>query len=80
MNLGVHLAATLVLLPLFDIKMLMDAIRKERPTFFLGVPALYVAVNTYPGVGKMDLTCIKVCFSGAAPGDTRGRSSPRCTS
>jgi long-chain acyl-CoA synthetase len=67
MNLGVYLAATLVLLPLFDIKMLMDTIRKERPTFFLGVPALYVAVNTYPGVDKMDLTCIKACFSGAAP-------------
>jgi long-chain acyl-CoA synthetase len=67
MNLGVHLAATLVLLPLFSIKMLMDAIRKERPTFFLGVPALYVAINTYPGVDKMDLTCIKACFSGAAP-------------
>jgi len=67
MNLGVHLAATIVLLPLFSIKMLMDAIRKERPTFFLGVPALYVAVNTYPGVDKMDLTCIKACFSGAAP-------------
>jgi long-chain acyl-CoA synthetase len=67
MNLGVYLAATLVLLPLFDIKMLMDTIRKERPTFFLGVPALYVAVNTYLGVDKMDLTCIKACFSGAAP-------------
>jgi long-chain acyl-CoA synthetase len=67
MNLGLHLAATLVLLPLFDIKMLMDTIRKERPTFFLGVPALYVAVNNYPGVDKMDLTCIKACFSGAAP-------------
>jgi long-chain acyl-CoA synthetase len=67
MNLGVHLAATLVLLPLFSIKMLMDAIRKERPTFFLGVPALYVAVNNYPNVDKIDLTCIKACFSGAAP-------------
>jgi long-chain acyl-CoA synthetase len=67
MNLGVHLAATIVLLPLFSIKMLMDAIRKERPTFFLGVPALYVAVNNYPGVDKIDLTCIKACFSGAAP-------------
>ena len=36
-------------------------------THFLVVPALYVAVNTYPGVDKMDLICIKACFSGAAP-------------
>ncbi|MFQ6015575.1 MAG: long-chain fatty acid--CoA ligase [Anaerolineae bacterium] len=67
MNLGVHLAATLVLLPLLDLKMLMEAIQKERPTFFLGVPALYTAVNSYPGVDKMDLTSIKACFSGGAP-------------
>jgi len=67
MNLGVHLAATLILLPRLDIKMLIDAIRTERPTFFLGVPALYVAINSYPGIDKIDLTSIKACFSGGAP-------------
>lgn len=67
MNLGIHLAATLVLLPLFDLTMLMEAIRGERPTFFLGVPALYSAVLNYPGGDKIDLTSIRVCFSGAAP-------------
>jgi len=67
MNLGVHLAATLVLLPLFDVTMLMEAIHTERPTFFLGVPALYSAVLNYPGGDKIDLTSIRVCFSGAAP-------------
>jgi len=67
MNLGVHLAATLVLLPLFDLKMLVEAIQAERPTFFLGVPALYSAVLSYPGGDKIDLTSIRVCFSGAAP-------------
>jgi long-chain acyl-CoA synthetase len=67
MNLGVHLAATLILLPRLDIKSLVDVIRSQRPTFFLGVPALYVAVNSYPGVDQMDLTSIKMCFSGGAP-------------
>lgn len=67
MNLGVHLAATLVLLPLLDVKMLMHALRTERPTFFLGVPALYTAINNYPGVESMDLTSVKACFSGGAP-------------
>ncbi|UCC65814.1 MAG: long-chain fatty acid--CoA ligase [Anaerolineae bacterium] len=67
MNLGLHLAATLVLLPLFDINMLMEAIRTERPTFFLGVPALYSAVLNHPGGDKIDLSSIRVCFSGAAP-------------
>jgi long-chain acyl-CoA synthetase len=67
MNLGVHLAATLILLPRMDIRLLIDTIRTERPTFFLGVPALYVAVNSYPGIEQVDLTSIKACFSGAAP-------------
>jgi long-chain acyl-CoA synthetase len=67
MNLGVYLAATLILLPRLDIKSLVDAIRTQQHTFFLGVPALYVAVNTYPGIDDMDLTSIKMCFSGGAP-------------
>jgi long-chain acyl-CoA synthetase len=67
MNLGVHLAATLILVPRLDIKMLVEAIRKQQPTFFLGVPAIYVAVNSYPGIDRMDLTSIKMCFSGGAP-------------
>ncbi len=67
MNLGIHLAATLILLPRLDIKMLVDAIRSERPTFFLGVPSLYVAVNSYLGIDQVDLTSIKACFSGGAP-------------
>ena len=50
MNLGVYLAATLILVPRLDIKMLIEAIRKQQPTFFLGVPAIYVAVNSYPGI------------------------------
>jgi long-chain acyl-CoA synthetase len=67
MNLGIHLAATLILLPLLDLKMLMDSLQASRPTFFLGVPTLYAAVVNYPGVDKMDLSSIKACFSGGAP-------------
>lgn len=67
MNLGVLLAAKLVLLPRFDIKDLIQAIKTERPTFFLGVPALYSAVLNHADIEKVDLTSIKVCFSGAAP-------------
>jgi len=67
MNLGIHMASTLVLLPRFEIKDLVESIRTERPTFFLGVPALYSAVLNYPGADKIDMTSIQVCFSGGAP-------------
>ena len=67
MNLGVHVAATLVLLPRLDIKELVTAIRTEKPTFFLGVPALYTAVLNQAKLDGTDLSSIEVCFSGAAP-------------
>ncbi len=67
MNLGIHIAATLVLLPRLDIKELVTAIKTEKPTFFLGVPALYSAVLNFPGSKNVDMTSIKVCFSGGAP-------------
>ncbi len=67
MNLGMHIAATLVLLPRFEIKDLVNAIKTEKPTFFLGVPALYTAVLNFPGADAVDMTSIKVCFSGGAP-------------
>jgi long-chain acyl-CoA synthetase len=67
MNLGIHLAATLVLIPQPEIKAIVDAIVTERPTFFTGVPALFVALNNYRNIDKIDLTSIKAVFSGAAP-------------
>jgi long-chain acyl-CoA synthetase len=67
MNLAVRLAATQLLLPRPEIKDVIDAIVNERPTFFLGIPALYVAINNYPTIDKIDLTSIKACFSGGAP-------------
>jgi long-chain acyl-CoA synthetase len=67
MNLGIHLAATLVLIPQPEIKAIVDAIVAERPTFFTGIPALFVALNNYRNIDKVDLTSIKAVFSGAAP-------------
>jgi long-chain acyl-CoA synthetase len=67
MNLGIHLAATLVLILQPNIKAIVDAIVAERPTFFTGIPALFVALNSYHDIDKVDLTSIKAVFSGAAP-------------
>jgi len=67
LNLGVYLAATLVLIPQPEIKPIVEAIVAERPTFFTGVPALFSALNTYKTINQVDLTSIKAVFSGAAP-------------
>jgi long-chain acyl-CoA synthetase len=51
-----------------DIKGLLKTIHTERATLLPGVPALYAALGTHPGVskGKYDLTSISQCISGAA--------------
>jgi len=52
-----------------DIKDVLNTIRKVRPTFFAGVPTLFIALMNHPDVkrGKVDFKSIKMWFSGAAP-------------
>lgn len=52
-----------------DIDDLLETIRRERPTFFAGVPALFNALLNHPKVksGSADFRSIRLCFSGAAP-------------
>jgi long-chain acyl-CoA synthetase len=51
-----------------DIDDLLATIKRVRPAFFNGVPTLYTAILNHPDVraGKVDLSSIKLCFSGAA--------------
>ena len=51
-----------------DINDLMKTIQKVKPAFFNGIPTLYNAILNHPDVraGKVDLSSIKVCFSGSA--------------
>ena len=64
------LGAQIVLVPnARDIPDVLDVIKKFRPTLFMGVPALYNAINNHELVtsGKVSLSCIKLCMSGSAP-------------
>jgi len=68
MNSSVLMAGTMILIPdPRDIDDILKSIDKHHPTFYPGVPAMYVAVNNHPQVGKYDLSSIKACCSGAAP-------------
>ncbi len=70
MNNGVNLGAALLLIPNpRDMKMVLKAIDKYKPTVFPGVPTMYVAIINHPDVksGKYDVGSIKACLSGAAP-------------
>ena len=67
MNLATSLGASMILLPRFDPEQVLRAIRREKPTLFPGVPAMYVALNNFPGVRKFGIDSIRACISGAAP-------------
>jgi long-chain acyl-CoA synthetase len=51
-----------------DIDDLLNTIQAVKPAFFNGVPTLYTAILNHPKVraGKIDLSSIKLCFSGSA--------------
>ncbi len=67
LNLGVLLGAKLILVPRFELHMVLRQVQKEKPTLFPGVPRLYVSINDAPESAKYDLRSIKACLSGAAP-------------
>jgi long-chain acyl-CoA synthetase len=67
MNFGISQAGTLVLLPRFEVRMALKQLAKEKPSFFPGVPRLFVALNEAPETKRYDLKSVKACISGAAP-------------
>ena len=67
-NLTVAIAGTMVLVPNpRDVAMLVKEIEKRRVTIAPLVPALFNAINQFPGVERRDLSSVKVCVSGSAP-------------
>jgi long-chain acyl-CoA synthetase len=71
MTVGMLLCAlqgsTMILIPKFDVNLLVDAIERFRPTFFPAVPTLYVAMLNHPRAAEIDFSSIKYFNSGSAP-------------
>lgn len=67
MNLSVYLGAAILLYKRFDTKAVLEGIERYKPTFFPGVPKMYMALTQYPEIDRYDLTSLKMCTSGSAP-------------
>jgi len=67
MNLPIYMAATMILLPRFEIDEILETINHYHPTLFPGVPTMYVAINNHPQVKRYDIRSIRECISGSAP-------------
>ena len=67
MNLGLRIGAELILLPHFKTAEVLDAIDRERPTIFIGVPTMFSALNALRDLDKYDISSLNFCISGGAP-------------
>ncbi len=67
LNIPVSIAATLILKPRFEVQEVLETIKRYRPTLFPGVPQMYVAIASFPGVRKYRISSINACISGSAP-------------
>lgn len=63
---SVEIGGSVVILPRFELRAALNAIRKYRPTMFHGVPTMYVAFNGVPGVERYGFRSLRMCMSGGA--------------
>jgi long-chain acyl-CoA synthetase len=64
---AVELGGSVIILPRFELRAALDAIRKYHPTIFHGVPTMYVAFNGAPRVERYGFHSLRMCMSGGAP-------------
>ena len=56
-----------IILPRFELRAVLNVIRKYHPTIFHGVPTMYVAFNHVPHLERYGFSSLRVCMSGGAP-------------
>lgn len=67
MNLGILTGTNVIILPRFEPLEVLQTIKVHQPTYFPGVPTMYVALNSYPGAEQYGIDTIRICNSGSAP-------------
>src|SRR5712692_1540301 len=67
LNMAFAIAGSLVLLPTTRTDQILETIKKEHPSIFPGIPALYLAIANYPKVRSYGVSAIRNCISGSAP-------------
>jgi long-chain acyl-CoA synthetase len=67
MNAAVLVGGEIFLVPRFKAKEVAKAIQKYKPSFFLGVPAMFVQLSNLPDIHRYDFSSLRGTFVGAAP-------------
>ena len=64
---GVWCGAMQILIPKFDVNLLLAAIERYQPTFLPGVPTLFISLLNHPGARSSGLDRVRRFNSGSAP-------------
>ena len=67
LNFAPLMGATLILLPRFDVEETLNAIAREKPSIFPGVPLMFQSLAHFPGVRKYGVASIRICTSSGSP-------------
>lgn len=67
MNIAIFAAATIICVRRFTVEKTLELIKRHKPTFFPGVPTMYIALLNHPDSTPELLASFKVCNSGSAP-------------
>lgn len=60
-----HMCGTIVLVPKFDLDLVLQEIRRWKPVLFPGVPPIYTQIAESPRARSAHLNSIQTCVSGA---------------
>lgn len=66
MNVGIFQGYCLIVLSRFEKEEVLQTIKREKPTYFPGVPTMYIALNSHPELERYGMNELKVCHSGGA--------------
>ena len=67
MNAAVLAGGEIFLVPRFRAKAVAKAIHKYKPSFFIGVPTMFVQLSNLPDIHRYDFRSLRGTFVGAAP-------------
>ncbi|MBA2124846.1 dicarboxylate--CoA ligase PimA [Hyphomicrobium methylovorum] len=67
MNMGVAMAAKIVLLPRFQLLEALRLIHREKPTVLPAVPTIFTAMLNSANIKSYNLSSLRFCLSGGAP-------------
>jgi long-chain acyl-CoA synthetase len=67
MNAAVLAGGEIFLVPRFNAMQIAKAIHKYKPSFFIGVPTMFVQLSNLPNIHRYDFSSLRGIFVGAAP-------------